>query len=70
MEGTSFQQVKDEVRRDAMLYYIRQTNLDFAVISEKLGFAEQAVLTRICNRWFSASPSQLRSPGRRVAPAS
>jgi AraC-like DNA-binding protein len=69
-EGTSFQQVKDEVRRDAMVYYIRQTNLDFAEISDRLGFAEQAVMTRICNRWFSASPTKLRSRARRVAPAS
>ena len=69
-EGTSFQQIKDEVRRDALLYYIRQTNLDFAVISEKLGFAEQAVMTRTCNLWFSASPTKLRSRARRVAPAS
>ena len=66
-EGTSFQQVKDEVRRDAMLYYIRHTNLDFVAISERLGFAEQAVLTRTCHRWFSASPTDLRSQGQRAA---
>jgi AraC-like DNA-binding protein len=66
-EGTSFQQVKDEVRRDAILYYLQQTNLDFAAISERVGFAEQSVLTRICHRWFSASPTELRSRWRRVA---
>ncbi len=60
-EGTSFQQIKDEVRRDAMLYYIRQTGMDFVTVSDKLGFAEQSVLTRTCHRWFSASPSELRS---------
>jgi hypothetical protein len=26
-EGTSFQQIKDEVRRDVMLYYLQQTKL-------------------------------------------
>jgi AraC-like DNA-binding protein len=60
-EGTSFQQIKDEVRRDVMLYYLKETALDFAPISEKLGFAEQSVMTRYCNRWFSASPTKLRS---------
>jgi len=60
-EGTSFQQIKDEVRRDLMLYYLKQTSLEFARISERLGFAEQSVMTRICHRWFSASPTQLRS---------
>jgi AraC-like DNA-binding protein len=63
-EGTSFQQIKDEVRRDVMLYYLQQTKLDFTRISEKLGFAEQSVMTRRCNRWFSASPTQLRSQAR------
>lgn len=67
-EGTSFQQLKDEVRRDAMLYYIQQTELHFAAVSEKLGFAEQAVLTRTCRRWFSTSPTELRSRGSRVTP--
>ncbi len=59
-EGTSFQRIKDEVRRDVLLYYLRQTDLEFARISEKLGFAEQSVMTRRCNRWFSASPTRVR----------
>jgi AraC-like DNA-binding protein len=65
-EGTSFQQIKDEVRRDALQYYLQQTNLDFALISERLGFAEQSVMTRTCNRWFAASPTRLRSQRRRL----
>ncbi len=66
-EGTSFQQVKDEVRRDVLLYYLRQTELDFSTISEKLGFAEQSVLTRRCRRWFAAAPTQVRQQHRRHA---
>jgi AraC-like DNA-binding protein len=65
-EGTSFQQIKDEVRRDVMLYYLQQTNLDFALISARLGFAEQSVMTRSCNRWFSTSPTKFRSERRRL----
>ena len=63
-EGTSFQQVKDEVRRDYMLYYLEHTGMDFSLISEKLGFAEQSVMTRLCNRWFAASPTTLRNRAR------
>lgn len=59
-EGTSFQKIKDEVRRDVMLYYLRQTRLDFTRISERLGFAEQSVMTRCCRRWFGASPTRVR----------
>ncbi len=60
-EGTSFQKLKDEVRRDALLYYVQQTRLDFARISERLGFAEQSVMTRSCHRWFGMSPTRLRA---------
>lgn len=66
-EGTSFQKIKDEVRRDIMRYYLEQTELDFSVISEKLGFSEQSVMTRSCNQWFGASPTRLRA--RLHAPA-
>lgn len=63
-ELTSFQRIKDEVRRDLMRYYLQDTELDFAHISERLGFAEQSVMTRTCNRWFAAAPTQLRQRGR------
>ena len=63
-EGTSFQKVKDDVRRDLMLYYLQETAFEFGRISEKLGYAEQSVFTRSCNRWFSASPTKVRSLGR------
>ncbi|WP_165187506.1 AraC family transcriptional regulator [Caulobacter soli] len=60
-EGTSFQKIKDEVRRDLMIYYLQRTDLDFGRISERLGFAEQSVMTRTCHRWFSASPTRVRA---------
>lgn len=63
-ENSSFQQVKDEVRRELMTYYLCQTGLDFAHISERLGFAEQSVFTRNCNRWLAASPTQVRAKAR------
>jgi AraC-like DNA-binding protein len=63
-EGTSFQQIKDEVRRDIMLYYLQETDLDFTHVSEKLGFAEQSVMTRNCNRWLGLSPTQVRKAAR------
>lgn len=63
-EGTSFQQIKDDVRRDLMFYYLAQTDSDFAWISERLGFAEQSVMTRRCNRWFAKSPTRVRAEAR------
>jgi AraC-like DNA-binding protein len=59
-EGKAFHEIKDEVRRDAALYYIKQTELDLTQIAGRLGYAEHSVLTRSCVRWFSAAPSQVR----------
>ncbi len=67
-EGSAFQKIKDEVRRDLMLYYLQQTAMDFTHISERLGFAEQSVFTRSCNRWLFASPTAVRSEAQ-SAPA-
>ena len=63
-EGKSFQEIKDEVRRDVALYYLHQTRLDLTDIAGKLGYAEHSVFTRRCIRWFSAAPSELRSQAR------
>lgn len=63
-EGSSFQHVKDEVRRDLTYYYLQRTDLDFRAISEKLGFAEQSIFSRSCRRWFDKSPTCLRQEDR------
>ena len=60
VEGSTFRHIKDEVRRDRLRRYLEATDLDLAAISEKLGFAEQSVMTRRCNRWFALPPSALR----------
>ncbi len=65
--GTSLQKIKDEVRRDFMLYYVQKTGLDFCSISARLGFAEQSVMSRYCHRWFALSPSRLRAFGPAAA---
>jgi AraC-like DNA-binding protein len=66
-EGTSFQQIKDEVRREALLYYVRGTGHRFTWIADKLHFAEQSVMTRFCVRAFGMSPRRLREAA--IAPA-
>jgi AraC-like DNA-binding protein len=64
-EATSFQKIKDEVRRDLTHYYLHETGLPFTYISEKLGFAEQSVFSRQCGRWFATSPTNVRLQRRR-----
>ena len=60
-EGKSFEGIKDDVRRDFALRFLQETDHPLTFIAERLGYAEQSVLTRSCLRWFSASPRRLRS---------
>lgn len=59
-EGTTFQAVKDEVRRETLFYYLARTTVDLATVSAKLGFSEQAVMSRRCRTWFGTTPSGVR----------
>jgi AraC-like DNA-binding protein len=68
MEGTTFQELKDEVRRDVALYYLQRTDRDLTQIAQKLGYAEHSVFTRSCVRWFHAPPSHLRAQAGPLQP--
>jgi AraC-like DNA-binding protein len=68
-EGTSFLQIKDEVRRYLLTYYVQRSRFDFARISEWLGFSEQSVMTRKCRKWFDVTPRQMRNASRAPAGA-
>lgn len=59
-EGTCFESVKDDVRRELARRCLGQVDMPLARLSEMLGYAEISALSRSCNRWFSASPRQLR----------
>jgi len=63
-EGTSFEAIKDEVRRDAAARYLGQTDIPLTRIAALLGYSEPSVLTRSCQRWFDASPRQIREQTR------
>lgn len=60
-EGTSFEDLKDEIRRELALRYIQNGDMPLKRVAEKLGYAETSVLSRSCFRWFSASPRELRA---------
>lgn len=65
--GTSFQEIKDDVRKDLLLYFLHKTDLDLLKVSERLDFSEQSVMTRYCRRWFAVSPRALRQQGRQAS---
>lgn len=59
--GKSFESIRDAVRRDMAWRYLEQSDLPLSRVAEALGYADTAVLTKSCYRWFSASPRQIRT---------
>lgn len=59
-EGQQFDDLRDGVRQAWARQLLHESGLSMADIANLLGFADQSVLTRACQRWFGASPRALR----------
>jgi AraC-like DNA-binding protein len=59
-EGVCFEDIKDEVRREAAIRYLGQPTIPLTRVAAMLGYSEPSVLTRSCHRWFGASPRKFR----------
>jgi AraC-like DNA-binding protein len=59
-EHSSFDAIREEVRRDTALRYLRETRMPLSQLAGVLGFSEQSAMTRSCRRWFGATPSAIR----------
>jgi AraC-like DNA-binding protein len=59
-EGTSFEAIKDDVRRDAAARYLSQPDIPLTRVAALLGYSESSVLARSCKRWFDNSPRRVR----------
>ncbi|MBS0341032.1 MAG: AraC family transcriptional regulator [Proteobacteria bacterium] len=71
-EGAVFEDMRDAARKAWARQLLAQPGLSLGHIASLLGFAEQSVLTRACQRWFGAPPKRLRhldeaAPSRRAA---
>jgi AraC-like DNA-binding protein len=55
-EGTTFEEIKDEARRDLAQRYLAQPELPFSYVTRLLGYSEQSAFGRSCRRWFDATP--------------
>lgn len=60
-EGTSFEVIKDEARRDLALRYLSQPDLPISQITLLLGYSDQSTFGRSCRRWFAGSPREMRA---------
>jgi AraC-like DNA-binding protein len=59
-EGSTFQQIKDQVRRDRAIYFLTSQTLSVSEIAEKVGFSDPSVFTRAFKSWTGLAPRQYR----------
>jgi AraC-like DNA-binding protein len=59
-EGTSFQRLVDETRRELAENYLARRDLPIAAVAYMLGFKNQGSFFRAAHRWLSATPTQYR----------
>ena len=59
-EGTTFEKVRDDVRRRMAEIYLANEVVPLAHVAHLLGYANQSVLTRSCLRWFGKTPLAMR----------
>lgn len=59
-EGTSFEKIKDEVRRVTAESLLGQPNVSLSQIALMLDYADSSTFSRSCRRWFGEAPSVVR----------
>jgi AraC-like DNA-binding protein len=60
-EGTSFDELRDRIRRETVEHYLCHTNMPLSQVAGLVGYSEQAILSRSCRRWFGQSPRAVRN---------
>jgi AraC-like DNA-binding protein len=67
-EQTSFQQVRDQLRRDVAVSALARGDASIEQLSERLGFSEPSAFHRAFRRWTGATPrgyqGSYQEPGR------
>ena len=60
-EGTSFQTLLDDTRRELAEQYLAQPGMSLLEIAYLLGFADPSNFFRAFRRWFDATPGEYRA---------
>jgi AraC-like DNA-binding protein len=60
-EGATFEEIKDEARRDLAERYLAHPEVPLTQVTAMLDYREQSALTRSCQRWFRTTPRSLRA---------
>ena len=59
-EGTSYQTIKDDLRRDLAIGSLSHSQRSVADIARELGFADRSAFHRAFRKWTGASPGEFR----------
>jgi AraC-like DNA-binding protein len=59
-ENNSYQGIKDQMRRDAAIYYLSRAHLGIAEISQMMGFSEPSTFHRAFKKWTGMTPGEYR----------
>lgn len=59
-EGTSFQALRDELRRDIAIVRLNTSPVSLAELARELGFADTAAFQRAFKRWTGSAPGAYR----------
>jgi AraC-like DNA-binding protein len=59
-EGASYQEIKDQLRRDLAIGYLSHSDRSVMDIALELGFSERSAFHRAFRKWTGASPGEFR----------
>lgn len=62
-DGTSFQALKDALRRDLAIVRLNTSMVPLATLADELGFADSAAFQRAFKRWTGSAPGAYRRSG-------
>ncbi len=60
-EGTSYQEIKDNIRRDAAIYHLERNQLSINDIAQEVGFSEPSTFHRAFKKWTGVTPGAYRN---------
>jgi AraC-like DNA-binding protein len=60
MEGTSFQSLKDELRRDMAIVRLNASAVPLAALAQELGFNDSGAFQRALKGWTGSAPGAYR----------
>ena len=66
-EQTSFQQLKDEIRRDEATRLLAESPIRIADIASRLGYTETSTFQRAFRKWTGQTPGQYRARNRSMS---